>query len=223
MVRFTQRTYKLPSVETFKQMLYDNDIGYKVVDGKLFVRRFYAIPLLLFPEETLMRRSPADRGRSNLTGQSRTDLLRDMKTMGRSEDTLRDIKEKMDSIEGGLRSDSELSSRTTEAADTAGTEDARTAAFEDDSDYLEGEGGLTLRDSGEGEDDSSEDPEDGAEVPELTVGSPEWNAALDKLNIKIPTTTLEQERDALFNSRYVGYRLEESTSEPDLYQYKRTR
>lgn len=57
MVLYMDRAEQLmiPSRENFKQLLYDNDIGYKrEVNNKLYVKRFYKIPSLLFPEETLL-------------------------------------------------------------------------------------------------------------------------------------------------------------------------
>jgi hypothetical protein len=42
----------LPSEDDFKGLLYSNDIGYKRADDKLFVRRYYRLPMLLFPQET---------------------------------------------------------------------------------------------------------------------------------------------------------------------------
>jgi hypothetical protein len=55
MIHFPDRAmeFAVPDVATLKQTLYSNDIGYKTVDGKLFVRRAYRIPMLLFPQETL--------------------------------------------------------------------------------------------------------------------------------------------------------------------------
>ena len=54
MVRYPDRThrYELPTVNDFKSILYANDVGYKRESNKLYVRRFYRIPLLLFPKET---------------------------------------------------------------------------------------------------------------------------------------------------------------------------
>ena len=208
MVRFIQRSYQLPSVEAFKQILYDNDVGYKVVDGKLYVRRFYKIPLLLFPEETMMRRSPADKGRYAF-GLGRADLLRDMGNFSRSDDTLAEIRDRMSSV-GGHFSEPRIS--TSKGGNLV----------EDDGDYLEGEGGLALEKPSE-EVIVDIEAEGEPQKPELEVGSPEWNAALDRCNIKVPTTVLERDRDALFSGRYDSYKLEESTSEVELYQYRRTR
>lgn len=55
MLASPKKAAQLPTltVESLKRTLYESDIGYKVQDGKVFVRRFYRIPALLFPEETL--------------------------------------------------------------------------------------------------------------------------------------------------------------------------
>jgi hypothetical protein len=55
MVQFPDQvsSYELPNIDKFRALLYHNDIGYKVADDKLHVRRFYRIPLLLFPVETV--------------------------------------------------------------------------------------------------------------------------------------------------------------------------
>jgi hypothetical protein len=43
---------KIPTVEEIKKALYENDVGYKNQDGKTYVRRFYKLPGILFPNET---------------------------------------------------------------------------------------------------------------------------------------------------------------------------
>jgi hypothetical protein len=43
--------FKIPGVEEIKRLLYENDVGYQRRDGKLYVRRFYKLPMLLFPTE----------------------------------------------------------------------------------------------------------------------------------------------------------------------------
>ena len=49
------KSFRLPSIQEFREVLYKNDVGYRVDSecGKLYVRRFYRIPLLLFPNETI--------------------------------------------------------------------------------------------------------------------------------------------------------------------------
>ena len=45
--------FSIPTVDGIKKLLYQNQIGYKAEeDGKVYVKRFYRIPALLFPKET---------------------------------------------------------------------------------------------------------------------------------------------------------------------------
>lgn len=44
--------FPVPTVDSIKKLLYQNQIGYKVVNGKVYVRMLYRIPALLFPKET---------------------------------------------------------------------------------------------------------------------------------------------------------------------------
>lgn len=62
MVRYPARAleFTLPGPEEFRRALYNADVGYKRQDGKLYVRRFYRIPQLLFPKETLTTSLTAD-------------------------------------------------------------------------------------------------------------------------------------------------------------------
>ena len=48
----TSMDYILPDDLGFRTVLYKHDIGYKREDEKLYVKRFYHIPALLFPEES---------------------------------------------------------------------------------------------------------------------------------------------------------------------------
>ena len=45
--------FKSFSIDDIKALLYHNDIGYKKENKKLFIKRFYRLPLLLFPKEIL--------------------------------------------------------------------------------------------------------------------------------------------------------------------------
>ena len=55
MIQFPNRAneFILPSITNLKSLLYNNDIGYKTVDEKCYVRRYYRLPALLFPLETV--------------------------------------------------------------------------------------------------------------------------------------------------------------------------
>ena len=46
--------FEVPTVEGMRRLLYESDVGYKTQDGKVFVRRFYKLPAMLFPESTFV-------------------------------------------------------------------------------------------------------------------------------------------------------------------------
>lgn len=56
MIRSPQLAQKcvVPSIDEFKTILYENEIGYKKdgASGQLYVKRFYRIPMVLFPQES---------------------------------------------------------------------------------------------------------------------------------------------------------------------------
>lgn len=66
MIRHPDRAMRFmpPSLADIRKLLYTNDIGYKVDDGKLLIRRFYKLPLLLFPVETFVSKVVSDMDRA---------------------------------------------------------------------------------------------------------------------------------------------------------------
>jgi hypothetical protein len=54
MVKYPERVteFSLPDVTGLKAVLYQHDVGYRKQNEKVYVRRFYRIPALLFPKET---------------------------------------------------------------------------------------------------------------------------------------------------------------------------
>jgi hypothetical protein len=65
MIRYPDRaeSFELPSLEEIKAILYANDVGYKNEGEKLFIRRHYKLPMLLFPKETFTTTLLADEAR----------------------------------------------------------------------------------------------------------------------------------------------------------------
>ena len=55
MVKYPEKvlSFNLPTEDDLRTILFNNDVGYRTVDDKLFIRRYYRLPILLFPEETL--------------------------------------------------------------------------------------------------------------------------------------------------------------------------
>ena len=66
MIRYPARAkeFKLPDEKEFRRSLYNAGVGYKLEDNaagaKLFVQRFYTIPRIFFPKETLTTALTAD-------------------------------------------------------------------------------------------------------------------------------------------------------------------
>ena len=54
MVKYPERVdeFSIPDVRGLKALLYQNDVGYRNQNEKVYVRRFYRLPALLFPKET---------------------------------------------------------------------------------------------------------------------------------------------------------------------------
>ena len=44
-------------------MCHSNDVGYKKSEGQLFIRRYYLLPQLLFPVETIATAITADKSK----------------------------------------------------------------------------------------------------------------------------------------------------------------
>lgn len=53
-------TFTIPNIAEIKALLYHHDIGYKRENNKLFIKRYYRLPLLLFPKEALVAALLAD-------------------------------------------------------------------------------------------------------------------------------------------------------------------
>jgi hypothetical protein len=87
--------FDLPSEQDVKELLYQNDVGYRKEGeaGKLFVRRFYALPRLLFPqyilEEGLMQ-GDDDKLRRVLSGER--SLLNEIRAAGLADSMLPEIR-----------------------------------------------------------------------------------------------------------------------------------
>lgn len=77
--------YSLPPLEELKGVLYSNDVGYKKSEGQLFIRRYYLLPQLLFPVETIATAITADKSkmRSLASGEAgASSLLEEIRSAG---------------------------------------------------------------------------------------------------------------------------------------------
>lgn len=91
------KSYQLPTTLEMKSILYQNDIGYKTMDEKVYIRRYYKLPMLLFPEETFaatLLLSDVDKTKEMLADP--TALLKEITSAGFSEKSLPEIREQLE-------------------------------------------------------------------------------------------------------------------------------
>lgn len=84
---------KLPETDELRRLLYENQIGYKKVDDKLFVKRFYKIPQLLFPTDVFCAKLARNPLLYHKTVVSDSLLLEEMTKFGLPESKLGDVKQ----------------------------------------------------------------------------------------------------------------------------------
>ena len=100
MVRYPERaaSFALPSAQDLKALLYSNDVGYKSEGGKLYIRRAYRLPKLLFPKETLataLLSSQGDKVPGMLGEKDGSSLLAEMKRVGLDDATLPELQRQL--------------------------------------------------------------------------------------------------------------------------------
>eukprot|EP01041_Mallomonas_annulata_P004181 gene4181-8317_t len=97
MVKFPERaqSYTLPDANSLRKILYENDIGYRDMGGKLFIRRFYRLPMLLFPEDTFTAALMADSNKAKEILEEPDALLRELSAAGFNESSLPNLQEKV--------------------------------------------------------------------------------------------------------------------------------
>eukprot|EP00607_Mallomonas_marina_P001331 CAMPEP_0182438582 /NCGR_PEP_ID=MMETSP1167-20130531/85875_1 /TAXON_ID=2988 /ORGANISM="Mallomonas Sp, Strain CCMP3275" /LENGTH=259 /DNA_ID=CAMNT_0024632013 /DNA_START=248 /DNA_END=1027 /DNA_ORIENTATION=+ len=67
-----------------RHLLYSNDIGYREIEGQLYIRRVYRLPALLFPTETFTTRLLTDYEKTKEVLQDDDALLREITSAGLS-------------------------------------------------------------------------------------------------------------------------------------------
>ena len=103
MVRYPDRaaSFDLPSTADFKALLYANDVGYKRDNNKLFVKRFYRIPLLLFPRETFTTALLMDRERAKAAVEDEKSLLQEVMSAGLDEASVPELQQQLRDLLAG--------------------------------------------------------------------------------------------------------------------------
>lgn len=91
-------SYATPTVESVRKALYENDVGYKTEQGKLYVRRFYKLPVLLFPVEAMaasLMMSNVDYVEGLVAEGEEPRLLDEIRNAGMGESSLAAVKEQL--------------------------------------------------------------------------------------------------------------------------------
>jgi len=248
MVRYPARaaSFSLPSVQECRQLLYDNDVGYKQVEGKMFVRRAYRLPRLLFPKESLTTALLTDQEKLSAVIRDEGSLLSEISRAGLDEASLPELQQQLRELtlnaagEGqgsagggaglglglGLGSGSDMMTPLDDLLAEDHDDEARArlrsaegAGDEAELDAVEGE-------EGEAEGEVADSAAEGvlSDLTQRTASAlgPEGWEQLKSAYFRRPTTTLEQLREELF-SQIETAGPEDAEDELDLYHYKRTR
>ena len=242
MVKYPEKaaSYALPSKEGAKQLLYDHDIGYKTQGGKTFIRRYYLLPQLCFPVETVATTISSDKKklRSVMDGgeEGEKSLLGEMRSAGFDEQSIPQLQELLREYITSVQPEPLLGKEhgsmgaKSGRSGSSGKADMSTLdALLHDDDGLDlpsaahnsGSSGSTGKSAARAEaaerglkvDGSASEPSHGT--------SSEWKALIDTY-IRPPSTPLESERHELLRSLEF-HSPEELSTESELSAFQRAR
>lgn len=221
----------LPTQDELKTLLYSNDIGYKHTDNKLFVRRYYRLPMLLFPQESFQTHVCSDLEKLITVVKDDKALADEMNRAGLactpSSKIFKQVKNELHEVArkhplvdlSKHRSKDNDSVRRKEDDDDSSSSSSSDAATEETEGAEETEEQMLAA--------ATEFDVDGRLLTSpgpLHVSPDEW-AKLLKKYAKTPTNTLEKDREAYFTTRHSGktMHIEDCRSEADLIIYQRQR
>ena len=105
-------SFTIPSVTDLKRLLYANRVGYKNENLFTFVKRFYRIPMLLFPVETFAARlhlqSEDERLQAILNGEDDSALINDLSNAGLGEASMPEIRRQLKELLKSSRESADL-------------------------------------------------------------------------------------------------------------------
>lgn len=223
----TEGDFHLPSAEHVRDVLYKNDVGYRKEGdaGRLYVRRFYNIPRLLFPKFILGMRLKADNDklREALTGE--TSLMDEIHAAGLDESALPEIRSALEeyasrtNLSGVGRDDisvlDKLLSNDGDKAPAASSNVVSSSASKRKE--TETEAGAEVE---------SRDDVDAGEGVFMSPPTFDWdNELLDARyahNYKVPQNKYERDLDLVLRGSEV-ISLEEVQDETDMFSFNETR
>ena len=226
MVRYPDRaaSFELPSTDEFKAVLHANDVGYKRDNNKLYVKRFYRIPLLLFPRETFTTALLMDRERAKAAAEDEKSLLQEVMSAGLDEASVPELQQQLRDLLAGeaagmISSDYGVRGG---AGGSAGVDMSQLDALlqeadDDDTDDFAADGEADEDD----EADKADDEEEEGSPAAVAERQADWDELVKKY-VRTPSTTLEKERDT-FLGNMERFDWTEAATEMELYTHNRER
>lgn len=240
MVRFPDRANSLvlPPAAALKALLHAHDVGYKRQEDKLYVRRFYRLPQLLFPQETLASSIVSDEAKLSRLVEDESSLLSEISRAGLDAAALPELQRQLK--EYNLQKDAGMTARDGGDMDLSPldallmddeTVSAPEAGVEEDGEEADELGG---QEEGKKTWDADfvvgsrlGDRKAGAQLRDMSLNNtqsmsrPDWDKLVASY-FRPATTGLERQRDELFDS-VVLEGPENAEDEVDLYHHKRVR
>jgi hypothetical protein len=211
MVRYPElvASMNFPDIQAVKKVLYNNDIGYKSQSDKLFVKRFYKLPVLMFPKETFTTEMLTNQDRLKTLLREENGLLREITSAGLDEASLPELQEQLNKYVNGKGGNYINSYQGNSSEIDMSSLDALLKDDDDDNHVVKSK--KSVKSHGKTKDTISTGFGRGAE----------WDALVEKYR-KTPVTVLEHERERMF-SQLEYNNIEDTRAEVDLYDFKRTR
>jgi hypothetical protein len=257
MVRYPKRAeeFNLPNENQFRKILYSNGIGYTRkgsgigasatdecesttdecestnTNGKLFVRRFYRIPHLLFPKETLTTTLTADHNRLKEVLAEENGLLNEISRAGYSEKSFPELEQELrdfvastqpdtlSSLSGGFSGGDNLSSLDALLVD----DDEEYKSVSSTTSTLRAAESSSSNNCDAVNDDITKDSAAAVEDSSTTNNNDtyEWQGLVREY-VGLLSTDLEKERDSLLSrNEMIDWR--DAKTKMDFSTFKRTR
>lgn len=224
---FLAESMTVPSVEDVKLALYENEVGYKTMSKKTFVKRSYRIPALLFPDKVFVAQVMEDKDRFASLSDNDELLQQAMDEAGLQNFKLDDIRNMLVLAQHAIASRSSADDRLAVDDESGATSSVLDQILGDTENLFNASSALdrsassssaTPDDDEISESESEPDHEassfslyDGDDA--VFHGTPEWEAMIEK-HYRLPKTAWEEDKAALF-SVYEPYSVEDIRTEKE--------
>ncbi|KAJ1409660.1 hypothetical protein B484DRAFT_403134 [Ochromonadaceae sp. CCMP2298] len=201
MLRTDASKLPTPTVDSIRRLLYENQVGYKAQESKVYVRRFYRIPALLFPKETFTATLMADRAKLEALTEDDDDdaaLLREMQQAGVDEASMPELKAQLQEYVKRLNiSMPKYRTGGSDSLDMSALDSILKDAFDEEDEPKREEDSDSSSSDSDSDSDSESDEEALAQGEDGYYTHEEWAAIVAKYK-KPALTQLEQERDRVY-------------------------